>query len=328
MRPLCGRCGHLDAMVRPTWRQPGATLVGRRAASCHAWHHGPVAACRRHGPTQPRRSTMPGTWRCAVRPGPARLVPLCMRGRAGPGGTASTWAGYTMPLRCGGFPLTGAGREFPRSRIGRRAWTGPWVTLRILFVELIGAVLSHQRHAHLAPRTLQREREREPSAPPRRRQKPALRAMDLDHGQHGDRARRRNRSATNIHHLSLAPLTAKLPLDDADGGHLDAALRGHGTSYRAGKSAPTTLRLLSRCATPSHSRSHQRVPSAPGAPMVKSVSSTHVAAAAARRRASGTATRRRPGVPGRRQRQRLAAAHGRPHEPRGARVQGPDLARG
>ncbi|KAF4508359.1 hypothetical protein G6O67_004749 [Ophiocordyceps sinensis] len=118
--------------------------------------------------------------------------------------------------------------------------------------------------------------------------------MDVAYNQHADRARHKNRSAININHLSLAPLTVKLPLNDAD--HvLDSPAHAYTTSYLQGKSAPTTPRLLSRSATPSRSRSHQRVPSAPGIPITKSVSSMHLAAASAhsRRPASGTATPRR-----------------------------------
>ncbi|KAM4066891.1 hypothetical protein HRG_000905 [Hirsutella rhossiliensis] len=117
--------------------------------------------------------------------------------------------------------------------------------------------------------------------------------MDLAYNQHADRARRKNRSGTNINHLSLAPLTAKLPLNDGDD-VLDSPAHPYTTSYLQGKSAPTTPRLLSRSATPSRSRSHQRVPSAPGIPITKSVSTTHLAATShPKRPASGTATPRR-----------------------------------
>ncbi|EQK98232.1 hypothetical protein OCS_06056 [Ophiocordyceps sinensis CO18] len=109
------------------------------------------------------------------------------------------------------------------------------------------------------------------AAPPQTRQLHLV-DMDVAYNQHADRARHKNRSAININHLSLAPLTVKLPLNDAD--HvLDSPAHAYTTSYLQGKSAPTTPRLLSRSATPSRSRSHQRVPSAPGIPITKSVSS-------------------------------------------------------
>lgn len=113
--------------------------------------------------------------------------------------------------------------------------------------------------------------------------------MDLAYNQHADRARRQNRSGTNINHLSLAPLTVKLPLSDADDVLVSPA-HAYSTSYLQGKSAPTTPRLLSHSTRPSRSRSRQRVP------ITKSVSSTHLVAAAAahpRRPGSGAATPRR-----------------------------------
>lgn len=103
--------------------------------------------------------------------------------------------------------------------------------------------------------------------------------MDLEYNPHAERARRKNRSSTNINHLSLAPLTVKLPID----GDYEAALEGLGplkasrnTSYIQGKSAPTTPRLLSHSPAGSRSRSHhRRTPSAPGVPVSKST--THLA---------------------------------------------------
>ncbi|KND92819.1 hypothetical protein TOPH_02697 [Tolypocladium ophioglossoides CBS 100239] len=115
--------------------------------------------------------------------------------------------------------------------------------------------------------------------------------MDVAYNQHSDRARRKNRSSTNINPLSLAPLTIKLPLDDNDDFPDPQPLRS--TSYLQGKSAPTTPGLLSRSATPSRSRSHHRNPSAPSGPITKSKSSSHLAGAHARKPASGTATPRR-----------------------------------
>ncbi|KAJ6440783.1 phospholipase C-like protein [Purpureocillium lavendulum] len=132
--------------------------------------------------------------------------------------------------------------------------------------------------------------------------------MDVAYNQHADRARRKNRSSTNINHLTLAPLTVKLPLTDADD-LPDALLLQHQqqhwhqqpprsagtTSYLEGKSAPTTPRLLSRSATPSRSRSHARMPSAPTGSIAKSKSSTFLAGPFSS--ASGTSARR-PTTPG------------------------------
>lgn len=103
--------------------------------------------------------------------------------------------------------------------------------------------------------------------------------MDLEYNPHAERARRKNRSSTNINHLSLAPLTVKLPID----GEYEPALEGLGslkasrnTSYIQGKSAPTTPRLLSHSPAGPRSRSHhRRTPSAPGVPVSKST--THLA---------------------------------------------------
>ncbi|POR35686.1 Uncharacterized protein TPAR_04110 [Tolypocladium paradoxum] len=115
--------------------------------------------------------------------------------------------------------------------------------------------------------------------------------MDVAYNQHADRARRKNRSSTNINHLSLAPLTAKLPLDDSD--DFPDLQPPRSTSYLQGKSAPTTPRLLSRSATPSRSRSHHRNPSAPSGPITKSKSLLHLAGPHRRKPVSGTATPRR-----------------------------------
>ncbi|KYK58420.1 hypothetical protein DCS_05435 [Drechmeria coniospora] len=112
--------------------------------------------------------------------------------------------------------------------------------------------------------------------------------MDVAYSPRALRERRKSRSSTNINHLSLAPLTVKLPLDDADNlpdGHTHQTM-----SYLQGKSAPTTPRLLSRSTTPSRSRSHQRNPSAPSGAVSKSKSSTHLAA---RKPMSGSVTPRR-----------------------------------
>lgn len=105
--------------------------------------------------------------------------------------------------------------------------------------------------------------------------------MDLAYNPHAERARRKNRSSTNINHLTLAPLTVKLPINSDDEPPMDVAAAGltpsRSTSYLQGKSAPTTPRLLSRSPAGPRSRSHhRRTPSAPGVPVSKSA--THLAA--------------------------------------------------
>ncbi|KPM45719.1 hypothetical protein AK830_g807 [Neonectria ditissima] len=117
--------------------------------------------------------------------------------------------------------------------------------------------------------------------------------MDVAYNQHSDRARRKNRSSTSLHHLSLAPLTAKLPLNDDDlipdtdsAAHAQSPVQP--SSYIQGKSAPTTPRLLSRSPSAPRSRSHHRMVSAPSGPLTKSKSVSHLGPA--RKQYSGRAT--------------------------------------
>ncbi|KAH8888256.1 hypothetical protein GQ53DRAFT_767748 [Thozetella sp. PMI_491] len=99
--------------------------------------------------------------------------------------------------------------------------------------------------------------------------------MDVAYNAHA--SRRKNRSTTNLNHLSLAPLTSKLPLGDPD--ELPDALSGpiRSTSYLQGKSAPTTPRLLSRSPAPSRSGSRARGSSTPRSSLPKSKSATQLA---------------------------------------------------
>ncbi|KAK3343726.1 hypothetical protein B0T25DRAFT_555025 [Lasiosphaeria hispida] len=93
--------------------------------------------------------------------------------------------------------------------------------------------------------------------------------MDVAYNQHANAARRKNRSSTNLNHLTLAPLTSKLPLQDND----DLAdPYAAPPSYLQGKSAPTTPRLLSR--SPGRSPHHSRAGSTSRLP--KSKSATHL----------------------------------------------------
>ncbi|KAJ4267342.1 hypothetical protein NW762_003446 [Fusarium torreyae] len=116
--------------------------------------------------------------------------------------------------------------------------------------------------------------------------------MDVAYNQHADRARRKNRSSSSLNHLSLAPLTAKLPLNDDE--LIADAIASHPhspvhpiPSYIQGKSAPATPRLLARSPTASRSRSHTRTPSTP---LAKSKSATHLGVGGSRKSLSGRAT--------------------------------------
>ena len=105
--------------------------------------------------------------------------------------------------------------------------------------------------------------------------------MDVAYKQHSNHARRKNRSSSNVNHLSLAPLTTKMPLTDAE--HLPdftASSLHHNLSYLQGKSAPTTPRLLQ---SPSQTRANsprrrESIADAHGAvsSLAKSKSTTHL----------------------------------------------------
>ncbi len=98
--------------------------------------------------------------------------------------------------------------------------------------------------------------------------------MDVAYNQHSPHSRRNNRSNINLNHLSLAPLTSRLPLTDPD--ELPEPVshprpsHGRSVSYLEGKSAPTTPGILSR----SSSRVSLRKPVVSG--LTKSKSSTNV----------------------------------------------------
>ncbi|RDW91471.1 hypothetical protein BP5796_02636 [Coleophoma crateriformis] len=98
--------------------------------------------------------------------------------------------------------------------------------------------------------------------------------MDEAYNQHS----RRNRSSANLNHLTLAPLTSKLPLTDQD----DLPQPQHHVSYIEGRSAPTTPSVLSR----SSSRVSLLKPSGSGLP--KSKSSTHLLTARKQQRSGAT----------------------------------------
>lgn len=104
--------------------------------------------------------------------------------------------------------------------------------------------------------------------------------MDVAHTHQSHQ--RKHRSFNSPNHISLAPLTTRLPLRDDDYDALDSITPytppPHTTSYLQGKSAPTTPRLLS------HSPGRVRGASAPGRnmfnangnPIPKSKSTTHL----------------------------------------------------
>ncbi|KAK4181122.1 hypothetical protein QBC36DRAFT_129209 [Triangularia setosa] len=79
--------------------------------------------------------------------------------------------------------------------------------------------------------------------------------MDVAYNQHSS-FRRKSRSSVNLSHLSLAPLTSKLPIDDVPDNDMITPTSAPPTvtlySYLQGKSAPTTPRLLSRSPGPNN----------------------------------------------------------------------------
>ncbi|KAK7921136.1 hypothetical protein PG985_009158 [Apiospora marii] len=86
--------------------------------------------------------------------------------------------------------------------------------------------------------------------------------MDVAYKQHANQARRKNRSSTNLNHLTLAPLTSKMPILDHDALPDDlpdfvASPLHYNPSYLQGKSAPTTPRLLARSPARTGSRSRR-----------------------------------------------------------------------
>ncbi len=100
--------------------------------------------------------------------------------------------------------------------------------------------------------------------------------MDEAYNQHSQHTRRKNRSAASLNHLSLAPLTTRLPLaDDENLSEALAAVSPYSTSYLQGRSAPTTPHLLSRSPTRSHS-GDRKSPSTPAPYLPKSRSATHL----------------------------------------------------
>lgn len=118
--------------------------------------------------------------------------------------------------------------------------------------------------------------------------------MDAAYNQHASQARRKNRSSTNLNHLTLAPLTSKLPLTDPeDLPDFVASPVQYNVSYLQGKSAPATPRLLARSPARGNSRSRRSSIHGPQPDtLTKSKSASHLAVSTNGRRqtASGTTT--------------------------------------
>ncbi|KAI0018277.1 hypothetical protein F4780DRAFT_534201 [Xylariomycetidae sp. FL0641] len=118
--------------------------------------------------------------------------------------------------------------------------------------------------------------------------------MDVAYQQHSNQARRKNRSASNLsnlNHLSLAPLTSKLPLTDPDDlPDVVASPVQYNVSYLSRKSAPTTPRLLrspARTRGNSPRRRRTSVPETPDTQLPKSKSTTHLVTPRGRHRGAG-----------------------------------------
>lgn len=123
--------------------------------------------------------------------------------------------------------------------------------------------------------------------------------MDIAFNQHSPHARRSNRSTINLYHLSLAPLTAKLPLNDLPTlpSPTDPHLHTPFTSYLEGKSGPATPRLLTR------NSSHT---SLDASFKKKSKSSTHLLAINAQKASVTSKSKSGPSTPRRRHRDDLS----------------------
>lgn len=103
--------------------------------------------------------------------------------------------------------------------------------------------------------------------------------MDVAYNQHSPHSRRHNRSSTSLNALSLAPLTSRLPIDDADEAHIPHRPRPeHRLSYLETSSVPPTPGILSSSRSPSRTRTRsvpRRTHSSPGVPKSKSTTQIH-----------------------------------------------------
>src|ERR1700758_3414021 len=89
--------------------------------------------------------------------------------------------------------------------------------------------------------------------------------MDVAYNQYSPYSRRNARSSMNLNHLTLAPLTSRLPLADSD----MLPEPTHHISYIEGRSAPTTPSIFAHS-----SRVSLRKPGTAG--LKESKSSTHL----------------------------------------------------
>lgn len=96
------------------------------------------------------------------------------------------------------------------------------------------------------------------------------------YNQHSSQGRRKNRSSTNLNHLSLAPLTTKLPINDTEIMFTELNIHTYSTSYIQGKSAPTTPSLLSRSPRRANSRTRHHFRQGSATPLPKSKSAIHI----------------------------------------------------
>lgn len=96
------------------------------------------------------------------------------------------------------------------------------------------------------------------------------------YNQHSSQGRRKNRSSTNLNHLSLAPLTTKLPINDTEIMFTELNIQTYSTSYIQGKSAPTTPSLLSRSPRRAGSRTRHHSRRGSATPLPKSKSAVNI----------------------------------------------------
>ncbi|KFY34977.1 hypothetical protein V494_06312 [Pseudogymnoascus sp. VKM F-4513 (FW-928)] len=99
--------------------------------------------------------------------------------------------------------------------------------------------------------------------------------MDEAYNQHSPHIRRHNRSSTSLNALSLAPLTSRFPIEDADEAQvLQRPRPEHRLSYLESPSVPPSPGILSSSRSPSRTRT-RRPQSSSGIPKSKSSTQLH-----------------------------------------------------
>ncbi|KFX90103.1 hypothetical protein O988_08340 [Pseudogymnoascus sp. VKM F-3808] len=99
--------------------------------------------------------------------------------------------------------------------------------------------------------------------------------MDEAYNQHSPHIRRHNRSSTSLNALSLAPLTSRFPIDDADEAQIPQRPRPeHRLSYLENSSVPPSPGILSSSRSPSRTRVRRPLSSS-GIPKSKSSTQIH-----------------------------------------------------